>query len=289
MISEREMEDQIADAPERFLEQNLTLVSRQFRIGPYIFDLVFEDRHGGKLIVEIQKGTLDREHTYKILDYYDEYRDRHPGEFVELLIVANCIPVERKKRLAAHGIAYREIPECHFQQGTNSEVCKSAAPLAAQGSRHAEPANKSSTDSGNGLGSDIDLSDYAIEVQKALQGKLEAGHWRIGGNGKCVTVNYLPVTLAIASEGFGSQIWIDRNYRCTFEIFKNDANKNRREEIAATIKVHLKSFGLPEIVQFSTGSTIVRLPRDLARNVEHVVSFALWLDRSLDGAQAKLS
>ena len=56
MLSEKDMEDQIAQAPEKFLgEVGLSLVQRQVRFGRYIFDLLFEDRHGAKLIVEIQK------------------------------------------------------------------------------------------------------------------------------------------------------------------------------------------------------------------------------------------
>ena len=51
MLSEREMEDQIAADPERFLEKHLKLLSRQYRIGAYIFDLLFEDGHGGNLNV----------------------------------------------------------------------------------------------------------------------------------------------------------------------------------------------------------------------------------------------
>lgn len=117
MLSEKEMEDQIASHPERFLgERQLSVVARQFRIGGYIFDLLFEDRHGGKLIVEIQKGTLDRNHTYKILDYYDEYRENNPLEFIDVMVVANQITYERKKRLHALGVEYRELPEQLFDQ-----------------------------------------------------------------------------------------------------------------------------------------------------------------------------
>ena len=70
------MEDAIVNNPESFLnEKGLKLLARQYKIGSYIFDLLFEDRYGGKLIVELQKGTLDRTHTFKILDYYHEYKD----------------------------------------------------------------------------------------------------------------------------------------------------------------------------------------------------------------------
>ena len=114
-LSESEMEDAIAANPEKYLgEQGLKLIARQYRIGPYIFDLLFEDRHGTKLIVELQRGTLDRNHTYKILDYYDEYKTRKPKEFIDLMIVANKILHERRQRLNSQGVNWREIPEYEF-------------------------------------------------------------------------------------------------------------------------------------------------------------------------------
>jgi RecB family endonuclease NucS len=67
MLTEKAMEDAIAENPEKYLESGLVLKERQHRVGNYIFDLLFQDRHGAKLIVELQKGTLDRNHTYKIL------------------------------------------------------------------------------------------------------------------------------------------------------------------------------------------------------------------------------
>jgi len=70
MLTEKDMEDAIARDPKRYLgEDGLELIERQYRIGGYIFDLLFKDRHGAKLIVEIQRGTLDRAHTYKILGF----------------------------------------------------------------------------------------------------------------------------------------------------------------------------------------------------------------------------
>ena len=112
MISEKIMEDAISSEPEKYLgEKGLRLVARQYSIGSYVFDLLFEDRHGARLIVELQKGTLDRNHTYKILDYYDEYKMKNPKAFIELMVIANKIPYERRKRLDSHGISWREIPD----------------------------------------------------------------------------------------------------------------------------------------------------------------------------------
>jgi hypothetical protein len=105
----------IVENPEKFIgEKDLKLVARQYRVGSYIFDLLFEDRHGSKLIVEIQKGTLDRTHTYKILDYYHEYKENNPKEFIDIMVVANVIPTERKRRLSDLGVAYLEISESSF-------------------------------------------------------------------------------------------------------------------------------------------------------------------------------
>jgi RecB family endonuclease NucS len=115
MVTEKDMENAIISDPERYVgEEGLKLIAQQFRIGKYIFDLLFEDRHNGKLIVELQKGTLDREHTYKILDYYDEYKDSHPEEFIDLMVIANTIPPERKKRLSSFGVTFKEIPASDF-------------------------------------------------------------------------------------------------------------------------------------------------------------------------------
>lgn len=126
MLTEKIMEDAICNNPEKYLgEQGLKLISRQFRIGKYIFDLMFEDRHGAKLIVEIQRGTLDRNHTYKIFDYCDEYKEKNPQEFIELMVIANSIPQERKKRLSAWGVSIKEIPVSEFIEQSNIITQKS--------------------------------------------------------------------------------------------------------------------------------------------------------------------
>ena len=123
MFSEKDMEDAIVRDPGRYLgEDGLELVARQYRVSNYIFDLLFTDRHGSKLIVEIQKGTLDRNHQYKILDYYDGFREKHPEEFIELMVLANHIPTERKRRLRAWGVEYREVPETEFVSGNHTDI-----------------------------------------------------------------------------------------------------------------------------------------------------------------------
>lgn len=110
------MADVVIGHTEELLGEPLTLLERNYRIGRYEIDLLFQDRHGGKLIVELQRGSLDRTHLYKVLDYYDDYKDRHPQEFVEVMVVANLISPERMARMARRGIAYKEISEEVFSQ-----------------------------------------------------------------------------------------------------------------------------------------------------------------------------
>jgi hypothetical protein len=140
MLSEQDMEDAIANSPERYIENGLKLIARQYRIGKYIFDLLFEDRHGAKLIVELQKGTLDRVHTYKILDYFDEYKDKYPDEFIDLMVIANKITRERRDRLSSYGIAFKEIPKAEFPQ-SHKKIMKTVQEEIPTTSKFKHPAN----------------------------------------------------------------------------------------------------------------------------------------------------
>ena len=104
MLTEKLMEEAIIACPEKYVEEGLTLINRQFRMGSYIFDLLFEDRHGAKLIIELQKGTLDRDHT-----------SRNPDQFVELMIIANKIPRARRNRLLfLRLVEERHSPPCEL-------------------------------------------------------------------------------------------------------------------------------------------------------------------------------
>jgi hypothetical protein len=53
---EKKMEDAVASDPQKYLDgKGLKLIARQHHVGKYIFDLLFEDRHGGKLLIELQE------------------------------------------------------------------------------------------------------------------------------------------------------------------------------------------------------------------------------------------
>ncbi len=168
MASEKDMEDAICRNPEKYLgEPGLKLIARQYRIGSYIFDLLFEDRHGAKVIVEIQKGTLDRNHLYKILDYYDEYKEENPNSIIELMVIANQITYERRKRLDSKGISWKEIPESEFQEQLNNNKDNISLPeqLSTNKNIRKSLAVKAGTDIfGRQINSNVGRIDVHIEA-----------------------------------------------------------------------------------------------------------------------------
>jgi hypothetical protein len=117
MFTEKMMEDAISNDPEKYLgEKGLKLIKRQFSIGECRYDLLFEDRYGGKLIVELQKGTLNREHFLRIMYYQLEYRVKYPDEFTDLWVIANRIPFDKRSKLDSLGIKWMEISESEFKK-----------------------------------------------------------------------------------------------------------------------------------------------------------------------------
>lgn len=179
-LLETQMEELIIQFPEYYLKENgLKLIKRQFRIGKYIFDLLFEDRQGYKLIVEIQRGVLDRDHTYKIFDYFDEYKSQHLDDFIDILLVANEVTSERKKMLTIKGVKYLEIPELEFlkklekKDNNQNEVNNSSETIKVNQAKDIKTANK--TERGNHFYNADELktriSDY-IRRGKQVQDKI---------------------------------------------------------------------------------------------------------------------
>ena len=324
MFSEKDMEDQIAANPERFLgERDLTVVARQFSIGGYIFDLLFQDRHGGKLIVEIQKGTLDRVHTYKILDYYDEYRERNPREFIDVMVVANRITNERKKRLEAMGVAFIELPEAWFLSTSVSTSTAEPIPLAVHS---VQGTSDNTIPSGSNVAQNNSAdrhyfrssgpSAFVNAVRSAIQRTQEAQQrWRIEGVDS-ISAKLSPVTAIIRSKcgkegsSLRAQLFLERpkpdgGIRCIFQIYSESKQTDTklRESIALSMRRHLRRHEIPGDYRLSTGSTVVRIsgmtaPRlvdadhDTPENVEacrekidRIVEFFKWIDSALSDWQ----
>ena len=114
MLTEAFMETLVKNYPDYFIEKGLTLISQQENFPAGRTDLIFKDKHGTILIVELKKGTLTREHVGQIADYYLDVKKRYAGQIIELMVMANNIPPNRKEFLEEQGVSFKEIPESKF-------------------------------------------------------------------------------------------------------------------------------------------------------------------------------
>jgi hypothetical protein len=114
-VTEREMEDLLWNYSERLLGEPLSQFRRQpaFDVGRP--DLIFETRAGQLLIVEIKKGTVEREVIGQVLDYFGALKQEFPQRSIEVMVIANFVPPERRKALEHLNVGWREIPLKQFR------------------------------------------------------------------------------------------------------------------------------------------------------------------------------
>jgi len=105
--------------PQRFLNEPLKQFAWETSSGVGRADLVFEDRHGRLLIIEVKRGKLPRGAIDQLLDYFGMMKmmkQRFPGKPVELMVVANAIPQERRLTCESRDIECREISDKTFRE-----------------------------------------------------------------------------------------------------------------------------------------------------------------------------
>ncbi len=115
-MNEADMERLIRDYPQEFFDEPLKLVSSQEAFPSGITDLIFEDRQGQLLVVELKRGILQREHVAQLIDYLGDVEARYSDRGVELMVLANVIPPQRRTKLERLGVNFKEIPEIKFRE-----------------------------------------------------------------------------------------------------------------------------------------------------------------------------
>jgi Endonuclease NucS len=78
-------------------------------------DLIFLDRIGRLLVIELKRDTLERGAVGQLVDYFGMLKSRFPDKSVELIIVANRIPPERRLACEQYHIEAIEIPQKTFR------------------------------------------------------------------------------------------------------------------------------------------------------------------------------
>lgn len=107
---EKDIENLIAQHPNEFFPNSgFTLVGQQIKLGKCYADIIFEDRHKRKIIIEVKRGILSRDASGQVMEYYGLLKTQSPNDLVELILCANVVPPERKKFLETVGIDCKEL------------------------------------------------------------------------------------------------------------------------------------------------------------------------------------
>lgn len=110
------MQELIWEHAERFFNEPLKRIAWEASSGVGRADLVFEDRHGRLLIIEVKKGKLPRGAIDQLHDYFGMMKQKYPNKAVEMMVVAWAIPPERRLACEHYDIECKEFSEKFFRE-----------------------------------------------------------------------------------------------------------------------------------------------------------------------------
>ena len=110
------MQELIWRYPDRLLNESLKQIAWEASSSVGRADLVFEDRYGRLLVIEVKRGKLPRGAIDQLLDYFGMIKERFPDKPVEMMVVANVIPSERRLACESRDIECREISDRTFRE-----------------------------------------------------------------------------------------------------------------------------------------------------------------------------
>ena len=113
-LSESDMEEIISKHPE-MVEGDLMLKGRQVYVSGLRIDLLFVDKFGDRLIVELKKGTVTRSHVAQLMEYSGAIPEEQRS-VTRVMLIANVVPPRWKKALDVHGIEYRELANRDYSE-----------------------------------------------------------------------------------------------------------------------------------------------------------------------------
>lgn len=108
-LLEKNIEDIVAKHHSYFIEPGLQLKNRQVSLRGGRADLLFIDRFGEELLIEIKRGTINREAVAQLLDYLGNLTN--DGTRTRLMLIAGNIAANWKMAFDRQGIEYREYTE----------------------------------------------------------------------------------------------------------------------------------------------------------------------------------
>lgn len=106
-MREKDFEDILEKYPD-LIEPGLKPIGRQIVIYNRRMDLLYEDRHHNRLIVELKVGPIKDEHLGQILAYEGMILSADDPA-VRVMLIGTRVPPNIQKTLDHHGIAWREF------------------------------------------------------------------------------------------------------------------------------------------------------------------------------------
>jgi hypothetical protein len=106
-FSEGDIEEIIARHPE-IIEKSLKLKGRQATFRGKRVDLIFADKFGDTLIVELKRGFVKREHVGQLAEYLGYVEEQEEGR-IRIMLIGSGIPPYLRRGMKRLGIEFREI------------------------------------------------------------------------------------------------------------------------------------------------------------------------------------
>ncbi len=107
MATEKDFETLLAKYPD-LIEGGLRLLSRQVTVHGRRMDLVFEDRLGRQLIVELKWGPIKDEHIGQLMAY-EGLLLSSADPTLRVMLIGTRVPPNMRRTLDHHGIAWMEF------------------------------------------------------------------------------------------------------------------------------------------------------------------------------------
>lgn len=106
-MKEKEIEDIICRVPS-LIEDGLTFKGRQIYVSGKFVDLLFHDKNGHQLIVELKRGTIVRKDIAQILDYEGHFLKQGTPD-IRVMLVGTRVPENFRRSLDHHGFEWKEL------------------------------------------------------------------------------------------------------------------------------------------------------------------------------------
>jgi endonuclease NucS-like protein len=106
-MREKDLEDILEKYPD-LIEPGLKPLGRQVVIYNRRMDLLFEDQHRNKLIIELKVGPIKDEHMGQILAYEGMILSAEDPT-VRVMLIGTRVPLNIQKALDHHGIVWKEL------------------------------------------------------------------------------------------------------------------------------------------------------------------------------------